>query len=184
MHRTNSRTTRVLIIAWLSLFIAACGGGAPGSNVSHNNSPALTPAACLNAEEASLMNQINATRTAAGKPALPSDTRLVQAARQDARQFAVMGIKNFEVGKKYGFGGSSFVGDADAGFPSSAAFWMQAQNTAGTALTDPLTKDTPFAPRQMGVGTLDQSDGLHTYALVIGADPGPAMTSGSCDPAP
>jgi len=34
------------------------------------------------------MNQVNATRTAAGKPALAFDTRLIQAARQDARQFA------------------------------------------------------------------------------------------------
>jgi hypothetical protein len=174
---------RILAFVGASLVLAACGGGGPGSAVSHDNTP--TPDAtstCLNAEEIALMNQVNATRTTAGKPALPFDTRLVQAARQDAQQFAAMGVKNFEVGKKYGYGGTSFVGYADAGFPSAAAFWAQAQKTAGTAITDPLTLDTPFAPRHMGIGTLDQSGGLHTYALVLGADPGAAMTSGSCDP--
>lgn len=181
MQRTNSRTACVLITAGLSLVLAACGGGGPGSAVSHDNTAAAAPT-CLNAEETDLMNQVNATRTAAGKPALPFDTRLVQAARQDAQQFATMGVKNFEVGKKYGYGGTSFVGYADAGFPSAAEFWAQAQKTAGTAITDPLTQDTPFAPRHMGVGTLDQSGGLHTYALVLGADPGPTMASGSCDP--
>jgi len=167
------------------LLLAGCGGGKPGSGVSRDSTPtASAAAACLDAEEAALMDQINATRTAAGKPTLPFDTRLIQAARQDARQFAAVGVKNFEFGAKYGYGGTSFVGDADAGFSSAAAFWTQAQKTAGTAITDPVTKDSPFAPRHMGIGAVDQPGGPNTYALVLGADPGPAMTSGSCDPTP
>jgi hypothetical protein len=168
---------RILAFVGASLVLVACGGGGPGSNVSRNNAPAAATATCFNAEETALMNQINATRDAAGKPALPFDTRLIQAARQDARQFAATGVKNFEFGAKYGYAGSSFVGGADAGFASAAEFWAREQQTAGTGITDPLTKDTPFAPRHIGVGNVDQ-----TYALVIGADPGPAMTSGSCDP--
>ena len=169
MRSTLSLTPGVLG----ALALAACIGGAPGSNVSP---PALT-ATCFTAEETALMNQVNTTRTAAGKPALAFDTRLIQAARQDARQFAATGVRNFEFGAKYGYGGSSFVGGADAGFGSAADFWAQEQRTAGTGITDPLTKDTPFEPRHIGVGNLDQ-----TYALILGADPGPAMSSGSCDP--
>ena len=180
MDTTGSHS--ILVLVGASLVLAACGGG-PGSSASQGGAPALAPAAaCFNAEEGALMNQINATRTAAGKAALPFDTRLIQAARQDVSQFAATGVKNFEFGRKYGYGGSSFVGGADAGFGSAAEFWTREQATAGTGITDPLTKDTPFAPRHIGVGALDQSDGTHTYAMVLGADPGPAVTSGSCDP--
>jgi hypothetical protein len=174
----TSGTPRILALVGASLVLAACGGGGPGSAVSRDNATAAAPTAtCFNAEEAALMNQVNATRIAAGKPALAFDTRLIQAARQDAQQFAATGVKNFEFGAKYGYGGSSFVGGADTGFHSAAEFWAQEQRTAGTGITDPLTKDTPFVPRHIGVGNLDQ-----TYALVLGADPGPAMTGGSCDP--
>ena len=176
LTRTRTRTVNALIL--LAASLAGCGGG-PGSNAGGGGAPA---ASCLNSEETALMNQINATRTAAGKEALLFDTRLIQAARQDASQFAAAGVTNFEFGRKYGYGGRSFVGGADAGFGSAAAFWTREQTTAGTGITDPLTKDTPFAPKHMGVGALDQSDGTHTYAMVLGADPGPAVTSGSCDP--
>jgi uncharacterized protein YkwD len=176
MHLTCSRIMSALIVVGASL--AGCGGGGPGSNASGNSAPT---AACLNAEEAALMNQINATRTAAGKAALPFDTRLIQAARQDVSQFAANGVKNFEFGKKYGYGGTSFVGYADAGFQTAADFWAQAQKAAGTGITDPTTKDAPFAPRHIGVGTADDAGGTHTYAFVLGADPGTAV-NGSCDP--
>ena len=169
---------RISAFVGASLVLAACGGGGPGSAASGKNAPAVAPtAACFNAEETALMNQVNVTRTAAGKPALPFDTRLVQAARQDAQQFATTGVRNFEFGAKYGYGGTSFVGGADTSFQSAADFWAQEQKTAGTGMTDPLTRDTPFAPRHIGVGVLGQ-----TYALVLGSDPGPAMTTGSCDP--
>src|SRR5262249_58266199 len=134
-------------------------------------------------EEAALMEQINRMRTAGGKAALPFDSRLIQAARQDASQFAATGVKNFEFGRKYGYGGTSFVGYANAGFQTAADFWAQAQQAAGTGLTDPLTKDAPFAPKHIGVGMMDQTDGTsRTYAFVLGADPGAAVTNGSCDP--
>jgi hypothetical protein len=169
---------RILAFVGASLLLAACGGGGPGSAVSHDAAPATT-ATCFTAEETTLMNQVNATRTAAGKPTLPFDTRLIQAARQDAQQFAATGVKNFEFGAKYGYGGTSFAGGADAGFSSAADFWTREQQTAGTGITDPLTKDSPFAPKHIGVGNVDQ-----TYALVLGADPGPAMTGGSCTATP
>lgn len=181
MDTTGSRSVLVLLL--MPLVLAGCGGGGPGSAVSHASTPApAATATCLNAEEAALMDQVNATRTAAGKPALPYDTRLIQAARQDAQQFAATGVQNFEFGAKYGYGGSSFVGGADAGFLSAADFWAQEQKTAGTGITDPLTKDSPFVPRHIGVGALISSGGSNTYALIIGADPGPAVTNGSCDP--
>jgi hypothetical protein len=110
---------------------------------------------------------------------LPFDTRLIQAARQDAQQFAATGVKNFEFGAKYGYGGTSFAGGADTGFSSAADFWTREQHTAGTGITDPLTKDSPFAPKHIGVGNAGQ-----TYALVLGADPGPAMSNGSCAATP
>lgn len=179
MDNTGSRITGVLILAVVAL--AACGGGGPGSNVSGGGT-APAPAACLNSEEASLMDQINSMRTAAGKAALPFDTRLIRAARQDASQFSATGVKNFEFGRKYGYGGTSFVGYANAGFQTAADFWAQAQQVAGTGLADPLAKDSPFAPKHIGVGTLDQSDGMHTYAFVLGSDPGAAVANGSCDP--
>jgi len=180
MQRTSSRTSRIVIAAWFSLFLAGCGGG-PGSAASHNAAPApAATATCFTAEETALMSQINATRTAAGKPALPFDTRLIQAARQDAQQFAATGVKNFEFGAKYGYGGTSFAGGADAGFASASDFWAREQQTAGTGITDPLTKDSPFAPKHVGVGATDDSGGMHTYALVLGADPGPAVSNGSC----
>jgi hypothetical protein len=183
MHAPGSHSIFVLVGA--SLVLTACGGGGPGSNASRNPTPAAAPTAtCFNAEETALMNQVNATRNAAGKDALPFDTRLIQAARQDARQFPSTGVKNFEFGAKYGYGGTSFVGGADTGFQSAAEFWAQEQKTAGTAITDPLTKDAPFAPRHIGVGEVDQSDGTRAYALVLGADPGPTMSTGSCDPTP
>jgi hypothetical protein len=173
---------RILAFAGASLVLAACGGG-PGSAASHNAAPApAATATCFTPEETALISQINATRTAAGKPALPFDTRLIQAARQDAQQFAATGVKNFEFGARYGYGGTSFAGGADAGFASAADFWAREQQTAGTGITDPLTKDSPFAPRHIGVGATDDSGGMHTYALVLGADPGAAITSGSCDP--
>lgn len=185
MYTTGSHRILVLgilVLVGASLVLAACGGGGPGSNASQGGAPAAAPAAaCFSAEEAALMDQINATRTAAGKGALQFDTRLIQAARQDASQFAANGVKNFEFGRKYGYGGTSFVGYANAGFATAADFWTQAQKAAGTGISDPLTKDSPFAPKHIGVGTLDQSDGTHTYAFVLGADPGPAV-NGSCDP--
>jgi hypothetical protein len=169
---------RILAFVVASLVLAACGGGGPGSAVSHDAAaaPAAT-AACFTAEEIALMNQVNATRTSAGKPALPFDTRLIQAARQDAQQFGTTGVRNFEFGAKYGYGGTSFAGVADTGFQSAADFWVRAQKSAGTAITDPLSKDAPFVPRHIGVGAQGQ-----TYALVLGSDPGPTMTTGSCDP--
>lgn len=176
MRYTHLFALFFFIIALLIL-VSCSGGGGPGSNVSHAPAPAPT-APCFNAEETALMNQVNATRTSAGKPALAFDVRLIQAARQDARQFAATGVKDFEFGSKYGYGGSSFIGSADTGFRSADEFWAAVQQKAGTGMTDPLTKDTPFEPRHIGVGNLDQ-----TYALVVGADPGPAVTSGSCDPA-
>lgn len=179
MDNTGSRITGVLTLVAISL--AACGGGGPGSNVSGGSAAPAPAAACLNSEEASLMDQINSVRTTAGKAALPFDTRLIQAARQDASQFAATGVANFEFGRKYGYGGTAFVGYANAGFQTAADFWAQAQPAAGTGLTDPLAKDSPFAPKHIGVGTLDQADGMHTYAFVLGSDPGPAM-NGSCNP--
>jgi uncharacterized protein YkwD len=179
MGNTGSRITGILTLVAISL-LPACSGGGPGSNVSRGGT-APAPAACLNPEEASLMDQINSMRTAAGKAALPFDSRLIQAARQDASQFAANGVNAFEFGKKYGYGGTSFVGYADAGFQTAADFWAQAQQAAGTGLTDPLAKDSPFAPKHIGVGTLDQADGMHTFAFVLGSDPGPAA-NGSCSP--
>jgi hypothetical protein len=176
---------RILAFVGASLVLSACGGGGPGSAVSHDAAPApAATATCFTAEETALMNQVNATRTAAGKPALPFDTRLIQAARQDAQQFAATGVKNFEFGAKYGYGGTSFAGGADTGFSSAADFWTREQQTAGTGMTDPLTKDSPFVPRHIGVGATDDSGGTHTYALVLGADPGPAMSNGSCAATP
>jgi|SRR5215831_13333706 len=166
-----------LVLAFV--VIAGCTGGGPGSNVSGSRAPT---AACFNADEAALMDQVNAPRTAAGKDALPFDTRLIQAARQDASQFGASGINNFEFGNKYGYGGTSFVGYVNAGFQTAADFWAQAQQASGTGISDPLTKDSPFVPRHIGVGAIDSAGGTHTYALVIGADPGPAVTTGSCDP--
>jgi hypothetical protein len=182
MHTPGSCS--IPMLAAVALVLTACSGGGPGSAVSRNGASIPAPAACFNAEEIALMDQVNATWTAAGKPALPFDTRLIQAARQDAQQFAATGVQNFEFGAKYGYGGTSFVGDADSGFASAADFWAQAQKSAGTALTDPLTRDAPFAPRHLGVGALISSDGSNTYAVVLGADPGSAMTTGSCDPTP
>ena len=183
MGNTGSRVTGVLTFVAISL-LAACGGGGPGSNVGGSNTSAPAPAAaCSNAEEVALMNQINSMRAAAGKAALPFDTRLIQAARQDASQFGANGVRTFEFGRKYGYGGTSFVGYANSGFQTAADFWAQAQQAAGTGLTDPLTKDSPFAPRHIGVGTMDQADGTsRTYAFVLGADPGAAVANGSCDP--
>jgi hypothetical protein len=177
MPSTRFRTTSVLIFVVAALVFASCSGPrSPASPGTAGAKSTPTPQ-CATAEESALMDQINATRTAAGKLPLPFDTRLMQAARQDAQQFAASGVKNFEFGGKYGYGGTSFVGGADAGFPSAADFWASEQRTAGTAITDPLTKDAPFEPRHIGVGNVDQ-----TYALVLGSDPGPTMSSGSCDP--
>lgn len=180
MDNTGSRITGVITLV---ASLAACGGGGPGSNVSGNNTPApASTAECFNSEESALMNQVNATRIAAGKAALPFDTRLIQASRQDAAQFAGTGVKNFEFGRKYGYGGTSFVGYVNAGFQTAADFWTQAQQAAGTGVTDPLTKDSPFVPRHIGVGAIDSAGSTRTYALVIGADPGPPVTDGSCNP--
>src|SRR5262245_16616326 len=178
MPSTRFRTTSVLVFVVAALVFASCTGPRSPSPPGPTSSDSAPTPQCATAEETALMNEINATRTAAGKPPLPFDTRLMQAARQDAQQFAATGVTNFEFGGKYGYGGTSFVGGADSGFASAADFWMQEQRTAGTGLTDPLTRDAPFEPRHVGVGNQDQ-----TYALVIGADPGPAMTTGSCDPA-
>jgi len=175
MQATRSR---ISVLAIASLLCTGCGQGLRGGSPPGGASPAAATSNCFNTEETALMNQVNATRTAAGKPALPFDTRLIRAARQDARQFPATGVKDFEFGGKYGYGGTSFVGGADTGFSSAADFWVQEQRTAGTGISDPLTKDTPFVPRHIGVGNVDQS-----YALVLGADPGPAMSDGSCDPA-
>src|SRR5262249_13865843 len=161
--------------------LAGCGGGGPGSNA--GGSATAPAAACSNAEEAALMNQINSMRTASGQAALPFDTRLIQAARQDASQFGANGVRTFEFGKNYGYGGTSFVGYVNAGFQTAADFWAQAQQAAGTGLTDPVTRDSPFAPRHIGVGAMDQAGGTsRTYAFVLGADPGAAVANGSCDP--
>ena len=72
--------------------------------------------------------------------------------------------------------------DGEARNIAAADFWTREQQTAGTGITDPLTKDSPFVPRHIGVGATDDSGGTHTYALVLGADPGPAMSGGSCSP--
>src|SRR5215831_7426157 len=141
MQGTRYRTASIFVFVVAALVFASCTGPHSPSPPGPTSSVSAPTPQCATAEEAALMNEINATRTAAGKPPLPFDTRLMQAARQDAQQFAANGVKNFEFGGKYGYGGTSFVGGASSGFSSASDFWIQEQRTAGTAITDPLTKD-------------------------------------------